>query len=280
MVSPVRPKPGFVNQDWPHRAHQSWPHSGVSGGGRCEGRVESQPTHVSLLALRRWSGEQLSGSCPVFWRRSRPIRSVRPSYPPEAVAFVLPAGAVRVVDVGAGTGKLTALVGRGLEVIAEGTNREKGRSAEEDHLRRRHEPGGPPGRAGRRRPGTGRRRRGRQGRQGRQQDLHDTYHPRLAEVRKARGLTQVTLARMMHISQPSVAEMERKADMLLSTLRGLHRGHGRRVAPGGRFPRRTQRSHHRPGPVPVTAAGNRRFIGDPGLAGRRDTASRADISFS
>lgn len=54
----------------------------------------------------------------------------------------------------------------------------------------------------------------------RQQDWHDGYHARLAEVRKARELTQVTLARRMHISQPSVAEMERKADMLLSTLRG------------------------------------------------------------
>lgn len=54
----------------------------------------------------------------------------------------------------------------------------------------------------------------------RQQDWHAGYHARLAEVRKARELTQVTLARKMHISQPSVAEMERKADMLLSTLRG------------------------------------------------------------
>ncbi|MEJ7765043.1 MAG: XRE family transcriptional regulator [Acidimicrobiales bacterium] len=54
----------------------------------------------------------------------------------------------------------------------------------------------------------------------RQQDWHDSHHARLAEVRKARELTQVTLARKMHISQPSVAEMERKADMLLSTLRG------------------------------------------------------------
>jgi SAM-dependent methyltransferase len=44
---------------------------------------------------------------------------VRPSYPPEAVAAVLPDGASTAADVGAGTGKLTcALVERGLRVIA------------------------------------------------------------------------------------------------------------------------------------------------------------------
>jgi SAM-dependent methyltransferase len=43
----------------------------------------------------------------------------RPSYPPEAIDWLLPPGARDVLDLGAGTGKLTIrLVERGLEVIA------------------------------------------------------------------------------------------------------------------------------------------------------------------
>ena len=43
----------------------------------------------------------------------------RPSYPPEAIDWLLPAGARRVLDLGAGTGKLTVrLVERGLDVVA------------------------------------------------------------------------------------------------------------------------------------------------------------------
>lgn len=43
----------------------------------------------------------------------------RPSYPDEAVDWLLPAGSPRVVDLGAGTGKLTHLIAaRGLEVTA------------------------------------------------------------------------------------------------------------------------------------------------------------------
>jgi SAM-dependent methyltransferase len=43
----------------------------------------------------------------------------RPSYPPEAIDWLLPAGACDVLDLGAGTGKLTTrLVERGLNVIA------------------------------------------------------------------------------------------------------------------------------------------------------------------
>lgn len=43
----------------------------------------------------------------------------RPNYPMEAIADLVPAGAVRVADVGAGTGKLTrALVASGREVVA------------------------------------------------------------------------------------------------------------------------------------------------------------------
>ncbi|MGB8406200.1 MAG: class I SAM-dependent methyltransferase [Mycobacterium sp.] len=43
----------------------------------------------------------------------------RPSYPPEAINWLLPSGAVDVLDLGAGTGKLTVrLVERGLSVTA------------------------------------------------------------------------------------------------------------------------------------------------------------------
>ena len=43
----------------------------------------------------------------------------RPSYPPEAIDWLLPAGARDVLDLGAGTGKLTTrLVERGLDVVA------------------------------------------------------------------------------------------------------------------------------------------------------------------
>ncbi len=43
----------------------------------------------------------------------------RPSYPAAALDWLLPPGAVRVLDLGAGTGKLTRdLAGRGLEVMA------------------------------------------------------------------------------------------------------------------------------------------------------------------
>lgn len=43
----------------------------------------------------------------------------RPSYPPEAIDWLLPRGARDVLDLGAGTGKLTVrLVERGLDVIA------------------------------------------------------------------------------------------------------------------------------------------------------------------
>jgi len=43
----------------------------------------------------------------------------RPSYPPEAIDWLLPAGSRAVLDLGAGTGKLTTrLVERGLDVVA------------------------------------------------------------------------------------------------------------------------------------------------------------------
>src|SRR4051812_36765553 len=43
----------------------------------------------------------------------------RPSYPPDAIAWVLPSGAQRVLDLGAGTGLLTEqLLAVGMDVIA------------------------------------------------------------------------------------------------------------------------------------------------------------------
>ena len=43
----------------------------------------------------------------------------RPPYPAEAIDWLLPAGATRVLDLGAGTGKLTRqLASRGLDVVA------------------------------------------------------------------------------------------------------------------------------------------------------------------
>ena len=54
-----------------------------------------------------------------FGARAEQYERWRPSYPPEAVAWLLPPGASRVADVGAGTGKLTGpLLALGLEVVA------------------------------------------------------------------------------------------------------------------------------------------------------------------
>ena len=52
-------------------------------------------------------------------RRPRHTSAGRPSYPPEAIDWLLPANAHDVLDLGAGTGKLTTrLVERGLDVVA------------------------------------------------------------------------------------------------------------------------------------------------------------------
>ncbi len=54
-----------------------------------------------------------------FGRAAAIYDSVRPSYPSEAIEWVLPAGVSTVLDLGAGTGKLTQLlVGHGYDVVA------------------------------------------------------------------------------------------------------------------------------------------------------------------
>ena len=54
-----------------------------------------------------------------FGAAAQAYAAARPSYPVEAVRFVLPEGARRVLDLGAGTGKLTSvLLDLGLEVVA------------------------------------------------------------------------------------------------------------------------------------------------------------------
>ena len=54
-----------------------------------------------------------------FGQAAQAYERGRPGYPEAALDWLLPAGAVDVVDLGAGTGKLTRqLVGRGLQVVA------------------------------------------------------------------------------------------------------------------------------------------------------------------
>ena len=54
-----------------------------------------------------------------FDRAADVYERARPEYPSEAIDWLIPAGAKTVLDIGAGTGKLTrALAARGLEVIA------------------------------------------------------------------------------------------------------------------------------------------------------------------
>jgi predicted XRE-type DNA-binding protein len=41
----------------------------------------------------------------------------------------------------------------------------------------------------------------------------------LNELRQARGLSQKMLAEVLHVQQPSIAKLERRTDMYISTLR-------------------------------------------------------------
>ena len=58
----------------------------------------------------------------------------------------------------------------------------------------------------------------------------------LQELRLARGLSQKTLAEVLHVQQPAVAKMEKRTDMYLSTLRNHIRAMGGELDIIARFP--------------------------------------------
>src|SRR5215831_16634856 len=65
------------------------------------------------------AGERHRAQATSFGAAAAAYERGRPPYPPQAVDWLLPEGAGHVLDLGAGTGKLTRqLLGRGLEVTA------------------------------------------------------------------------------------------------------------------------------------------------------------------
>ena len=58
----------------------------------------------------------------------------------------------------------------------------------------------------------------------------------LNELRKARGLSQKMLAEVLNVQQPSIAKMEKRTDMYLSTLRSHIEAMGGQLEVVARFP--------------------------------------------
>ena len=58
----------------------------------------------------------------------------------------------------------------------------------------------------------------------------------LHELRRARGLSQETLAEILHVQQPAIAKLEKRTDMYLSTLRNHIRAMGGELIVTARFP--------------------------------------------
>jgi DNA-binding XRE family transcriptional regulator len=58
----------------------------------------------------------------------------------------------------------------------------------------------------------------------------------LHELRQARGLSQKMLAEVLHVQQPSIAKMEKRTDMYLSTLRSHIQAMGGELEIIARFP--------------------------------------------
>jgi predicted transcriptional regulator len=58
----------------------------------------------------------------------------------------------------------------------------------------------------------------------------------LHELRKAHGLSQKMLADVLHVQQPSIAKIEKRTDMYLSTLRSHTQAMGGEQGIIARFP--------------------------------------------
>lgn len=58
----------------------------------------------------------------------------------------------------------------------------------------------------------------------------------LNELRQARGLSQKVLAELLHVQQPSIAKLEKRTDMYLSTLRSHIEAMGGELEVIARFP--------------------------------------------
>ena len=58
----------------------------------------------------------------------------------------------------------------------------------------------------------------------------------LNELRQARGLSQKVLAEILHVQQPSIAKVEKRTDMYISTLRSHIEAMGGRLDIVAHFP--------------------------------------------
>jgi DNA-binding XRE family transcriptional regulator len=58
----------------------------------------------------------------------------------------------------------------------------------------------------------------------------------LNELRQARGLSQKMLAEVLHVQQPSIAKIEKRTDMYISTLRSHIEAMGGELEVVARFP--------------------------------------------
>jgi DNA-binding XRE family transcriptional regulator len=66
----------------------------------------------------------------------------------------------------------------------------------------------------------------------------------LKELRQARGLSQKMLAELLQVQQPSIANIEKRTDMYLSTLRSHFEAMGGELDVVARFPDGTVKISH------------------------------------